>query len=841
MASQKKARVEVHKFGGASLADGPALAHAVEIVAGRRPARMAVVVSAMAGVTDALLLASTQAASGDETALRKAADTLQATYAAAAALVPSSGETRRKLQAAIAARFDELRSLGHGLALVRELSPRTRDLIASRGEWLSGLIMTDALAARGLDSVLVDPLQIIVTDGAYGNASPDLAATDAAVRRVIRPLLAAGKVPVVPGFFGAAPDGSVATMGRGGTDVTALLLGRALGATEVSLWKDVPGLLTADPRVVPNARIIPQLNVREAAELAYHGARVLHPRALIPVLGRDVPLRVRPFATPLSAGTEISARRTLARHPVKGISAVPGQALVTVAGNGMLGVPGIAARTFGALYHAGISVSLISQASSEHSICFTVPAATAEAARRSLRAAFAEEIARRDIDRVEVRTGVATLAVVGLGMAGTPGIATRVFGALSASGINVVAIAQGSSELNISVVLDAADVAAAQRSVHAAFQLDKIGGGAASAGTRADLVLLGFGQIARSLCRLLQRRAKSKRPELRVVAVVDRGGFMFDRKGLTPRRLAKIAEAKRENGGLKSVEGGRAATAAEALRQVAGHALARPILVDLTAADTTPVLMQALTSGLDVVLANKKPLSGPREGAAELLSLAERHGKRLLHETTVGAGLPIIDTYYKLVESGDRVKKIQGSLSGTLGYLLTGVGRGRRFSEALLGAMAKGYTEPDPRDDLSGTDVARKAIILARLMGYRGELEDVVLKPMLPEEARVLPLAEFLARLSEWDEEWARRVERARERGLLLRHLCTVTAKRVTVGLEAVEAAGPFASLEGTDNQLVFTTRRYPAGNPLIIKGPGAGPAVTAAGVLNDILSVAGR
>jgi aspartokinase/homoserine dehydrogenase 1 len=350
---------------------------------------------------------------------------------------------------------------------------------------------------------------------------------------VLHPLLAKGVVPVVPGFIGATPEGEVATLGRGGSDLTATLLARGLGAARVSLWKDVPGLLTADPRVVPDARVIPQLHAREAAELAYYGAKVLHPRALIPVTGRRIPVYVRPFADPASPGTEVSERVGAGRNPVKALTAAGGQALLTVTGNGMLGVPGIAARTFAALHGRRISVSLISQASSEHSICFSVPEPLAEDARDALEREFRGEMTRGEIDGVEVSPGMATIAVVGLGMHGTPGIAAGVFSALAAGKINVVAIAQGSSELNISVVVETRQAADAQRRVHAAFQLSRIAGGGVIQPERMEIVLLGFGQIGRTLATLI---GQVRRPALalKVAGVIDRSGFVFDPLGIGP-------------------------------------------------------------------------------------------------------------------------------------------------------------------------------------------------------------------------------------------------------------------------------------------------------------------
>src|SRR5437773_1192509 len=748
--------IEIHKFGGASLANGAAIAQAVAIIRARRPAPMVVVVSAMAGVTDALLDLAAAAIQRGPDGARATVEALCAQHLGAVRALLGPGPRTDELVQTIEHAFAEVEPLAAGLRILRELTPRTTDYLVARGEQLSARIVAAALDCAGCPATYVDAAAVIQTDGTFGNASPDLARTERSARHVLRPLLARGVVPVVPGFLGAAPDGQVATLGRGGSDLTATLLARVLGAREVSLWKDVPGVLTADPRTVPDARVIPQLHVREAAELAYYGAKVLHPRALVPVLRRSVAVRIRPFTEPASLGTEISRRRTLNAYPVKGVSAIPKQALLTVTGSGMLGVPGIAARIFSALAEAKI---------------------------------------------------------------------------------NVIAIAQGSSELNLSLVVDGGDAARALRAVHAAFQLSKIGGGMGAHPERSDVVLLGFGQIGRTLAPLIAK-VKQNALRLQVVGLVDRSGFVFDPRGLPPRRLAALAAAKAKATPLAKVAGGQRASATEAVTFVASHALSNPILVDVTAADTTETLKTALAAGMHVVLANKRPITVSRKHYDELQAAAEAHGRQLLREATVGAGLPIIDTFAKLVESGDRVQRIEGCPSGTLGYLFDELGRGRRFSEALRGAIAKGYPEPDPREDLSGMDVARKALILGRLLGFPGELRDVAVESLVPKGAERLPLAEFLARLEQYDAPWTRRVALARQRGGVVRYRAIVTRRRIRVGLVVVDASSPMASLNGTDNQFIFTTMRYRK-NPLVITGPGAGPAVTAGGILNDVLKLA--
>lgn len=834
----RTSRPVIHKFGGASLANGAAIAHAAQIIASQPTGPRVVVVSAMTGVTDALIGAAERAAAGELARLREITRRLQASHSAAARSLRLPFATRTALEATVRETFRSLREMAVGMAAVRELTPRMLALIVSSGERLSAQLMAAALRGASLRCEMVDASEVIFTHDSAANATPNVRETTAAVRQRLRPLLSRGVIPVVPGYFGTSPNGDIVTLGRGGSDLTATLLARALGAPDVFLWKDVPGLMTADPRTVPNARVLPHVTPREAAELAYYGAKVLHPRAFIPLSNRTTRIHIRPFADPTSSGTDIWPQRTTAAYPVTAVSAIPALALVTVEGNGMLGVPGIAARTFSTLHREGVSVSLISQASSEHSICLTVPDESADTARRALRTAFADDVAQGNIDGIQVRRDVGALALVGRGMSGTPGIAARAFEALASADINVVAIAQGASELNISIIVERKHLDAAIRRVHAAFQLDRIGGGTVARDARCDVVLLGFGVVARALANLWPRRARGG-VRVRIVGVIDRSGYVFDADGLTRARLLRLARAKDAGAALAKLPGGRAAAPRSAVAAIASHALSHPVLVDLTADDTAPVLREAISSGMELVLANKRPLAGPVQEMRELMQTAQEHGRRIRHETTVGAGLPVIDTFHKLVEAGDRIARIEGATSGTLGFLMTELERGRPFSEALDRAMSLGYTEPDPRDDLSGMDVARKALILGRLMGYSGELRDVDVESLLPEWTRALSRDAFLRRVRELDTGWHERVEGARSRSRVLRYLSIVTARRVHVGLREVDEGSPFATLRGTDNQLVFTTARYRS-NPLVIKGPGAGPGVTAAGVLNDILHLAG-
>jgi aspartokinase/homoserine dehydrogenase 1 len=827
----------VHKFGGVALANADAIHHAVRIIAARPGGGAVIVASAMGGVTDALFEISALASRRKRAATKKVIEALRARHHAAATALRADAKLSAELRATIDRELDELGELARRIsATPRSLDAALSDRVVARGERLAAHLLTAALSTGNVRAEYVDAARVVFANGKHGDASPDFARTARAVRAQLVPRIERGIVPVIPGFIATGPGRAIVTLGRGGSDLTATVIARALGASKVTLWKDVPGVLTADPRVVPDARLLPRVHVREAAELAYYGAKVLHPRALLG-LGEKTRLFIRPLVDPGAAGTEISTRRDRAaehRHPVRAITAIGGQAMITISGDGMVGVPGIAAHTFAALKDVGISVALISQASSEHSICLAVPDAVAREADAALHTAFAQQLARGEVERIDVRRGTAILAVVGLGMHGTIGVAARLFDAIAASKTSVIAIAQGASELNISVVVDERSAARAQRAVHDAFSLSKIGGGAAAPARHADVVVLGYGRIGRELAAQLNVAARGPNGA-RVVAVIDSTGYVFDPRGLS-RRLESLSSAKERGIGLADVRGGVRANAAEALAEVARHALARPILVDVTAGDTSDVLETALHSGMDIVLANKRPLASPRGGLAR--SAASR-GRRVLHEATVGAGLPIIDTINKLQESGDEIVRIEGCPSGTLGYLFGELGRGALFSTALRAAMNLGYTEPDPREDLSGMDVARKALILGRLVGYDGELESVEVESLVPEACRDVPAADFVARLEELDALWRERVEKARAANTVLRYRATVSPTSVNVGLVGVDLGSSFAALTGTDNQFAITTARYRT-NPIVITGPGAGVAVTAAGVLNDVLKLAG-
>lgn len=827
-------RPTVHKFGGAALADAQAIRGVVEIISGQ-PRPLVVVVSALHGITDLLTAVIGAAERGELDIVLAGASTFRTRHRSIARdLLPRS--RARELLALVDKTSDGLDALARALAVLREASPRIRDHVMSHGERLSAQLVGAALEARGLPVHIVDPVDVIITDGPYCDASPDAAATRTASRRLIGPLLRKGGIVVVPGFLGRAPDGGTATLGRGGSDLTATTLARALDATAVTLWKDVPGLLTADPRVVSDARLLPLVHPSEAAELAYYGAKVLHPRALLPVVGKRIALWVRPFGDPIATGTEISTRRESDPPPVRSLSAVPSQALITVAGSGILGVPGMSARTFGALQTANISVSMIAQASSEYTIDFTVPATLATAALDVLKRAFRAEIANGEIETPRARRDVAILAVVGRRMAGHPGIAARVFEALEAAEVNVVAIAQGSAEHNISIVVDSRNAAAALRRIHSAFQLAKAGGGRPRRRTGKDVILLGAGTIGSAILAMMAANP-ARFAAIRLVAVIDRSGMVSDPAGIGPDVMRQIVAAKQSGAGLGTIAGGTALAPAPALEILVDRALIRPALVDATAGDTMPLLRLAADAGFDLVLANKRPITSPLKEFAALEAALTRHGGRLRYEATVGAGLPLVIAVRQLIETGDRITELEGSLSGTLGFVLAAIETGVPFSQAIKQAVELGMTEPDPREDLSGMDVARKTLILARMLGHRRELADVEVEALVTGAQRG-SAANWLAALPKGDIAWQSRVERARDAGGVLRFVASISAGHASAGLQIVAHDHPLGQLRGSANRLVIRSSRYR--EPMVITGPGAGPDVTATGVLADLLALTG-
>ena len=828
----------VFKFGGSSLANSDCIKQVVEIIKSS-PQGLAVVVSAMAGTTDTLEALARNACDGKRQGEAEQLSKLESRHKEVFdSLLPSV--SKAELSELLESNLDQLRSILTSLETLGELTPKVLSKTVAFGERLMARTLAAVLKDAQVSAEFVDAVEFLKLEKEHGIFVPDLKKSKQGVHDVLSPKLDSSKTIIIPGFIGEAPDGSVMTLGRGGSDYSATQLAALLGADSVTLFKEVDGLLTSDPRYVENTRVVPELHYREAAELAYYGAKILHPRAIIPLIPSSIPLIIKNTFKPELEGTRIAGDVSPGAYPVKALTAVEQQAIISVEGKGMMGVPGMAGRTFGALAGENISVSLITQASSESSICFVVPQNESRAARKLLEEAFKYELEYSLIDDIKVKTEQCVIAIVGLGMSGTHGIAARAFDCIHRQAVNVHAIAQGSSELNISIVIEEADKKKALSALHLEYRLDRIKALHQRDSGEVNLLIHGFGQIGQTLLSQIEGQKDYFKDKLKIktpiVSLIDSSAGVFSESGFSSEELERYMRLKKSGKKIAS------SPDSEPISHVNKHfeesTYHKGVFVDLTAAETDHLIKDALEHNLNVVVANKKPLSVPYERYQNLFRLAKEKGLLIRYEATVGAGLPVLDTLEKLEGAGDEVFEILGCLSGTLGYLLTEVEDGASLSEAVRLAYDKGYTEPDPRDDLSGMDVARKALILARTLGMKINMEDVPLESLYPEELSNDNPDEFIKGLESLDEAFGKRVSEAKSQGKVLRYVARLSKEKVSVGVEPVDAQSPLGRLRGTANQVNIRTRRYDS-NPLIVTGPGAGADVTAAGVLNDVIAIA--
>lgn len=795
-----------HKFGGSSVANAECISRVVDILL-KRDERQVVVISAMKGVTDALIDLVKQAANRD-VKWRDALLALEVKHVdAARALL---GEKVEPVLEKLRAEFASLRDLLHAQSLVGAVSNDLLELVSGLGEVWSSTLVDATFRARGAPSRWLDAREVLVVEKSELGA---MVQWETSTQKLISHLGAPGERTIVTGFVARTPDGRITTLGRNGSDYSGAIFAALFGAKELHLWSDVDGVLSADPRLVPEAVLIERLSYDEACELAYFGAKVIHPQTMAPAFERGIPIIARSTFNPSHAGTLISTQQDLST-PVKGVTTFTGLAILNIEGAGMIGVPGTAERAFQALKLAGVSVVMISQGSSEHSICCVIREHQAEGARKAVLEAFTRELHSKQLTDVTITRGIAALAVVGDGMAGTPGVAARLFTALGRSGVNVRMIAQGSSERNISVAIDAADSKKALRAVHGGFYL--------SAQT-ISVGVIGPGNVGKAILKQLhesrERLLKATNLDLRVRAIAGRKKMM-------------LAESVAIGDGKVEIDTDLDAFAAHVHADHLPHA----IIVDCSASDAVADRYAGwLERGIHVITPNKNAGAGPM-ARYEAIKSKRAHFR---YEATVGAGLPIINTLRDLIDTGDDVLGVEGIFSGTLAYLFNKFDGTAPFSALVRQAKELGYTEPDPRDDLSGLDVARKLVILARENGWKTELSDVALESLVPEPLRKLGVDEFMARLPELDAPMLARFEAAKKEGRVLRYVAKLEAGgKASVGLVALPSDHSFAHIKLTDNVVQFTTRRYHQ-NPLVVQGPGAGPDVTAAGVFADLLRVA--
>ncbi len=812
----------VHKFGGSSLADAACFRRVADIVAAQGGPRLALVLSACRGVTDALFNLVTAAEGGRPDNGRANLARLQARHAEIAAELLGPADLQAFL-AALQADCDDLERLLQAVALVRSAGRDIRDRVVGYGELWSSRLFAAYLRARAPGTAVrwLDARDVIAVEwGPLGPGVQWAASRENAARRVAPE---ESGVLVIPGFVAADTRGLQTTLGRNGSDFSASIFGALLGAREIVIWTDVSGVLSADPGQVPDAKVIHSLSYNEAMELAYFGAKVIHPQTMAPAVEHDIPIRIRNTFAPADAGTLIVAEPAPGEL-VKGITSIRDVALVNLEGAGMIGVPGTAHRLFGALHEAGISVILISQGSSEHSICFAVPAGQATLAERAVRRAFSAELQGGQIQSVAVEAGCAIVAVVGDGMAHHHGVAGKLFQAFGQAGINIRAIAQGASQRNISAVIDDRDASKALRAVHAAFYLSP---------HTLSIGLIGPGTIGSVLLEQLASQSDRLRRDFNLDLRVR--GIATSRRMLLADRSIDLADWR-----ARLDRDGEPLDLERFTAHVAAEHLPHRVIIDCTAdAGIAGRYAGWLGAGLHVVTPNKKANSAELAEYRRVQEARRAAGSQYFYEATVGAGLPIILTLRDLRETGDRIRQIEGILSGTLAYLFNVFDGKVPFSAVVKDAKARGLTEPDPRDDLSGMDVARKLVILGREMGLSLEIGDVSVESLVPEALRGCSLDEYLERLPEADAAMTALLDGARQAGQVLRYVARLTAEgRATVALERLPAGHPFANIALTDNVVRFVTDRY-CDNALVVQGPGAGPAVTAAGVFSDLLRLA--
>jgi aspartokinase/homoserine dehydrogenase 1 len=835
----------VLKFGGTSVGSPGGIENIISIMKGpERAGRVAaVVVSAFSGVTDALIAAARLAAAGNppgagpsspgdlgEDWRRQIRDLRKRHRDMGAHFL--SGEGLKEALASLDAALGELGRILEGLEALGELSPCTLDRVMGFGERLSAELLAHILASRGIRASFLDARSLIRTDNNYGRAAFIPEETYANIRREFeqgrKTGLKASEVRICTGFIGSDAEGHTTTLGRGGSDLSASIFGAALGAEEIEIWTDVDGILTADPKLVKNSFRIGEISYVEAMELSHFGAKVIYAPTIRPSLEAGIPISIRNTFNPAGRGTRIVKEVSPGDYPIRGISSMNSIALVRIQGSGMVGVAGFSSRLFGALARRGINIILITQSSSEYSICFAVLPQDAPAALKAIEDEFYREISSAAIESPVSEGDLSIIAVVGAGMKRSSGISGKLFHALGRNGVNVVAIAQGSSELNISAVVARQDEGKALNAVHEAFFLSTV--------RSVNLFLVGLGLIGGTLADQIARQkeilAADHKIRVNLAGAANSSRMIFNAAGLDVKKLRL----------LLSGPGGQAEpySLSAFIERMKAMNLPNTAFCDCTASDEVSAAYGSIIrSSIPIVTPNKRANSGELAYYRDLTGYSRERGIPYLYETTVCAGLPVISTLRDLHLSGDRVHRIEAVLSGTLSFIFNNFDGSKTFSALLREAKARGYTEPDPRDDLNAMDAARKALILARECGMDLEFSAVAIEPILPPACfKAKDVEAFFAELEKSDGAFEKRRQEAEGRQEALRYVAVIEEGAARLSLRSETEGSPFRSLVDSDNMVVITSDRY-SKLPMVIKGPGAGAQVTAGGVFADIVRTA--
>ncbi len=818
--------MQVLKFGGSSVGSAEAIDKVIAIVTeSSKKEPTIVVVSAMSGVTDQLLMLAQSASQGNEAYKTIIQNIEQKHLDAVRALLPiqqQSGTLSMVKQL-----LNELESNCEGLFMLRELSMRMQDKIISFGEILSSKIISAAFESRGIKQQWVDSRNLIKTDSKYFNAVVNKELTDSTIQAYFSAKENNSfDVYMAPGFIASDKDGNTTTLGRGGSDYTGAIYAAALKASALEIWTDVSGMMTADPRMVSNAKEIPQISYQEAMELSHFGAKIIYPPTIQPVMYQNIPVWIKNTFEPNHPGTIIENNSPKDDNFIRGISSIKDLCLLSLEGAGMVGIPGFSKRLFDALAKKLINVILITQSSSEHSICVGVNVQDAHQAKLAVDAEFEQEINTQKVEPLIIEKDLSIIALVGEQMKNHPGVSGKMFGVLGRNGINVRAIAQGSSEKNITAVIASSDVKKAINVLHEEFFETSY--------KQLNIYVAGVGNVGGKLINQIQKQAaylkKSLRLQINIVGIANSKKQLINVDGLDLTNWKEqLAEAKA--GGI-----------ADYVQAIVENNLRNSVFVDVTAHETVAnVYAQLLEKAVSVVACNKIACSSPYANYAKLKSLARQYNAAFLFETNVGASLPIIGTLNDLVRSGDTINKIEAVLSGTLNFVFNnyaGGKDGKSFAQVVKQAQEEGYTEPDPRLDLGGTDVMRKIMILAREAGQKIEMEDISNNAFLPASCFNGSVADFYVEMEKQEDHFKKLYEAAAAEGCKLKFVASFENGKAKVGLQHIQPSSDFYHLYGKDNLVLFYSIRYPE-LPLVIKGAGAGADVTASGVFADIIRAA--